>query len=77
MRANILVKRPGQDAPIEAVMQADAMFDGGDLDGRAVWLRVIRGQMGARRRERLVSAVDGGMSRRSAATNQHLLNNWS
>ena len=31
--ANVLVKRHGQDAPIEAAMRADAMLDMGDLGG--------------------------------------------
>ncbi len=29
--ANVLVKRHGEDAPIEAAMRADAMLDKGDL----------------------------------------------
>jgi hypothetical protein len=40
--ANVLVKQHGQDAPIEAAMRADAMLDNGDLDGYAVWKRVIK-----------------------------------
>ncbi len=40
--ANILVKRHGQDAPIHAAMRADAMLEKGDLDGYAVWKRVLR-----------------------------------
>ena len=40
--ANALVKRHGQDAPIHAAMRADAMLDKGDLDGYAVWRRVLR-----------------------------------
>ena len=40
--ANILVKRHGQDAPIEAAMRADAMLDKDDLDGYAVWKRILR-----------------------------------
>ena len=31
--ANVLVKRHGQDAPIEAAMRADAMLDKGDVGG--------------------------------------------
>ena len=31
--ANVLVKRYGQDAPIEAAMRADAMLEKGDLEG--------------------------------------------
>ncbi len=40
--ANVLVKRHGQDAPIEAAMRADVMFDKGGLDGYAVWKRILR-----------------------------------
>ncbi len=31
---------PGQDAPIRAAMRTDESLDAGDLEGRAVWLRV-------------------------------------
>ncbi len=40
--AQVLVKQYGQDAPIEAAMRADAMLDKGDLDGYAVWKRILR-----------------------------------
>ncbi len=40
--ANLLVKRRGEDAPIEAAMRADAMLEKGDLDGYAVWKRILR-----------------------------------
>ncbi len=40
--ANVLVKRHGQDAPIEAAMRTDAMLEKGDLDGYAAWKRVLR-----------------------------------
>ncbi len=40
--ANVLIKHHGQDAPIHAAMHADAMLDKGDLDGYAVWKRVLR-----------------------------------
>ncbi len=40
--AQALVKRHGQDAPIEAAMRADAMLERADLDGYAVWRRVLR-----------------------------------
>ncbi len=39
---NVLVKQHGQDAPIHAAMKADAMLDKGDLDGYAVWKRVLK-----------------------------------
>ncbi len=34
--AQALVKRHGEDAPIEAAMRADAVLEKGDLDGYAV-----------------------------------------
>ncbi len=40
--ANLLVKQHGQDAPIYAAMPADAMLDKGDLDGCAVWRRILK-----------------------------------
>ncbi len=40
--ANLLVKQHGEDAPIEAAMKADAMLEVGDLDGLAVWKRILR-----------------------------------
>ena len=40
--ANILVKRYGEDAALEAAMRADAMLDRGDLDGCVAWKRIVR-----------------------------------
>ncbi len=40
--ANLLVKLHGQDAPIHAAMWTDDMLEKGDLDGYAVWRRVLR-----------------------------------
>ncbi len=40
--ANLLVKRHGEDAPIEAAMRADAMLEKGDLGGCAAWKRILR-----------------------------------
>ncbi len=40
--ANVLVKHHGQDAPVHAAMRADAMLEAGDLDGYAVWKRILR-----------------------------------
>ncbi len=40
--AQVLVKRHGQDAPIEAAMRVDAMLEAGDLEGYAVWKRILR-----------------------------------
>ncbi len=51
--AQVLVKRNGQDAPIEAPMRADAMLEAGDLDGYAVWKRILRAVKELRRAEAL------------------------
>ena len=40
--AHLLVKHHSQDAPIEAAMRTDALLDKGDLDGYAVWKRILR-----------------------------------
>ena len=40
--ANLLVKQHGEDAPIHAAMRADAMLEVGDVDGYAVWKRILR-----------------------------------
>ncbi len=40
--ANLLVKHHGEDAPIHAAMRADATLEAGDLDGSAVWKRILR-----------------------------------
>ncbi len=40
--ANLLVKQHGTDAPIHAAMRADSMLESGDLDGYAVWKRILR-----------------------------------
>ncbi len=42
LSANQPVKHHGEDAPIHAAMRADAMLEAGDLDGCAVWRRVLR-----------------------------------
>ena len=49
--AQMLVKCHGEDAPIEAAMRADAMLDKGDLDGYAVWKRILRAVEEMRRTE--------------------------
>ena len=32
----------GDDAPIEAAMRADELMEAGDMEGRAVWLRIVK-----------------------------------
>ncbi len=40
--AAVLIKQHGQDAPIHAAMRADALLEAGDLEGCAVFKRVLR-----------------------------------
>ncbi len=40
--AHVLVNQDGEDAPVEAAMRADAMLEKGDLDGYAVFKRVVK-----------------------------------
>ena len=39
--ALILVKRYGEDAPIEAAKRADELLAEGDMEGAAVWRRIL------------------------------------
>ncbi len=36
------MKQHGEDASIHAAVRADAMLDKGDLDGYAVWKRILK-----------------------------------
>ena len=38
--AKLLVDRHGNDAQIHVGMRADQLMESGDMDGRAVWLRI-------------------------------------
>ena len=40
--SNELIKQHGEDAPILAAMRADELMEAGDMDGRAVWLRIVK-----------------------------------
>ena len=40
--AKLLIDQHGEDALIFAAMQADRCLEAGDLDGKAVWMQVIR-----------------------------------
>ncbi|MFQ5882730.1 MAG: hypothetical protein ACE5I9_09720 [Candidatus Methylomirabilales bacterium] len=40
--ANELIKQHGDKAAIHAAMRADAMLDAGGMEGRAVWLRIVK-----------------------------------
>ena len=40
--AHLLIKRHGDDAPTEAAMRADELAADGDMEGRAVWIRIVK-----------------------------------
>ena len=40
--ANELIKQHGDDAPIHAAMRADKLMEAGDMEGKAVWLRITK-----------------------------------
>ncbi len=40
--ANEFIKRHGEDAPIHAAMRADELMEAGDMEGQAVWLRIVK-----------------------------------
>ena len=40
--ASVLIRQHGDGAGFHAAMRADAMLETGDLDGLAVWKRIIR-----------------------------------
>lgn len=39
--ANELIEQHGDEAPIHAAKRADEMLEAGDMDGKAVWLRIL------------------------------------
>ena len=40
--ANELIKQFGDAADIEAAMRADELMEAGDMEGQAVWLRIVK-----------------------------------
>ncbi len=49
--ANLLIKQHGDEASIHAAMRADELLEAGDLDGAAMWRRIIRAIEELQRRE--------------------------
>ncbi len=39
--AAVLIKRYGEDAPIQAAMRADKLLDEGDMEGSALWRQIL------------------------------------
>jgi len=52
--ANELIKQFGDAADIEAAMRADEGLAAGDMEGEAVWLRIVKAveELGAREKPR-------------------------
>ena len=40
--ANELIEKHGEDAPIHAAMRADELMEAGDMEGVAVWKRIVK-----------------------------------
>ncbi len=40
--ASVIIEQYGEDASIEAAMRADALLEKGDLDGYAVFKRIVK-----------------------------------
>ncbi len=49
--AHELIKQYGDAADIEAAMRADECLAAGDMEGEAVWLRILKGIEELRQRE--------------------------
>jgi hypothetical protein len=56
--ANVLVKRYGEDAALEAAQRADTMLEKGSLDGQRVWKRVLAAVKEIQREPREGEAVN-------------------
>jgi len=39
--ANVLVELHGNDAALQAAMKADTLLEAGDIDGQAIWKRIL------------------------------------
>ena len=50
--AQVLIREHSEDAALEAAQRADAMLEKGDMEGAAVWRRVLKAVEELRRKER-------------------------
>jgi hypothetical protein len=50
--ASVLIREHGEDAGLEAARRADEMLERGDVDGCAVWKRIVRAVEEMQRKER-------------------------
>ncbi|NMM46561.1 hypothetical protein HH303_18870 [Rhodospirillaceae bacterium KN72] len=40
--AKLLIDQHGENASVEAALNADRLLDGGDFEGAAVWRRIVK-----------------------------------
>ena len=50
--AQVLIREHGDDAALEAAQRADGMLERGDMEGCAVWKRVLKAVEEMQRKER-------------------------
>lgn len=50
--AAVLIRQHGEDAALEAASRAGAMLERGDVEGQAVWKRILAAVKELQRRER-------------------------
>ncbi len=50
--AAVLIREHGEDAALEAAQRADAMLERGDMEGAAVWRRILGAVEELQRKER-------------------------
>ncbi len=50
--AQVLIREHGDDAGLEAAQRANAMLERGDMEGAAVWRRVLKAVEEMQRKER-------------------------
>ncbi len=49
----VLIREHGEDAALEAAQRADALLEKGDMEGAAVWRRVLKAVEEMQRTERV------------------------
>ncbi len=56
--ANLMIKRHGTQAQIEAALRADKLLEDGDLEGLATWRKVIKAIQELQRERRPGEAIN-------------------
>ncbi len=49
--ASVLIREHGEEADLVAAMRADSFLDDGDIDGSAIWKRVLKAIKDIQRQE--------------------------